>query len=49
MKTINLEPNWKNVYRFIMAQDEETRSRMISTMGEVEWEKLKICAGVEND
>ena len=48
-KTITLEPNWKNVYRFVMAMTPKERNKFIKNIGQDEWKKLKAAAGVKEE
>ena len=41
METINLEPNWTNVYKYVMALDKVARRKFIKGIGQEEWEKLE--------
>lgn len=49
VKTISLEPNWKNMYLYfkqIEKEDEITFLRMVEKLGE-DWHKLKAMAKKE--
>ena len=43
VKTINLEPNWKNMYRYFMEvkkQDISTFNRMVDKLSKTDWDKI---------
>ena len=43
VKTINLELNWKNMYRYFMEvkkQDISTFNRMVDRLGKTDWDKI---------
>lgn len=52
MKSIIIEPNWPNMYRWFMQvkrDDIKVFNRMIKKMGSVEWDKLVACAKRDNN